>query len=163
MGNVNPALIATQLGEFTAQYTKQGLARLQFPCTKFDPVANPIKPTTRLLDLSAKAIDAAINGTTPRTLPPLDLSSATDFQRTVWALLQSIQVGQLETYGKLAYRLNNPKATRAVGGACGANPIPILIPCHRVVGANGSLTGFSAGINWKVRLLRIEGVELPLH
>ena len=52
---------------------------------------------------------------------------------------------------------------RAVGGACGANPIPVIVPCHRVVGANGSLTGFSGGMKWKVRLLRIEGIELPLH
>lgn len=163
MGAVNPALIVTKLGKFRAQYTKRGLARLQFPRTKIDPVANPIEPTKRLLDLSAKAIEAAINGTSPRTLPPLDLSSGTYFQQAVWALLQSIQNGQVETYGKLAYRLNKPKAARAVGGACGANPIPILIPCHRVVGANGELAGFSAGLNWKIRLLRIEGVELPLH
>ena len=78
-------------------------------------------------------------------------------------MLQSIPTGQVEAYGELAYRLNNPKAARAVGGACGANPIPILIPCHRVVGTNGGLTGFSAVMNWKIKLLRIEGVELPLH
>jgi O-6-methylguanine DNA methyltransferase len=69
----------------------------------------------------------------------------------------------MQTYGDLAYRLNQPKAARAVGGACGANPIPVIVPCHRIVGANGSLTGFSGGMKCKVRLLRIEGIELPLH
>ncbi len=78
-----------------------------------------------------------------------------------------IEISVLEnapfTNGDIAYQLNQPKAARAVGGACGANPIPLIVPCHRVVGANGSLTGFSGGMKWKIRLLRIEGIELPLH
>ena len=159
----NSTVIETELGKFRAQYTKQGLARLQFPRSRIDPIANAIRPSKNLLSLSAKALHSVISGTRPRTLPAFDLSSGTIFQRAVWALLQSIPTGRVETYGTLAYRLNKPKAARAVGGACGANPIPVLIPCHRVIGANGELAGFSSGINWKIKLLRIEGVELPLH
>ena len=160
---MSSAPIETELDRFRAQYTKHGLARLQFPKTRIDPVVNTIKPSRQWINQTKRALNAILNGNTPKAYPPLDLSSGTDFQRDVWALLQSIPMGGVEAYGNLAYRLNKPKAARAVGGACGANPIPILVPCHRVVGANGSLTGFSAGMNWKIRLLRIEGVELPLH
>ena len=160
---MNSSLIETELGEFQVQYTKQGLTRLQFPKTKIDRVSSTVTPSKQWINQTKRALNAILNGNTPKAYPPLDLSSGTDFQRDVWALLQSIPMGVVEAYGELAYRLNKPKAARAVGGACGANPIPILVPCHRVVGANGSLTGFSAGMNWKIRLLRIEGVELPLH
>tara|TARA_B100001559_G_C16129840_1_gene452454 strand:+ start:49 stop:531 length:483 start_codon:yes stop_codon:yes gene_type:complete len=160
---VNSSLIETELGEFRVQYTKQGLARLQFPKTKIDRVSSTITPIKHWINQTKRALNAILNGKNPKHYPPLDLSSGTDFQREVWALLQSIPIGEVEAYGELAYRLNKPKAARAVGGACRANPIPILIPCHRIVGANGSLTGFSAGMNWKIHLLRIEGVELPLH
>ena len=160
---MNSSLIETELGEFRVQYTRQGLTRLQFPKTKIARASNTIAPSKQWINQTRRALNAILNGNTPKTYPPLDLSSGTDFQRDVWALLQSIPMGGVEAYGELAYRLNKPKAARAVGGACRANPIPILIPCHRVVGTNGSLTGFSAGINWKIRLLRIEGVELPLH
>ena len=160
---MNSSLIETELGEFQVQYTKQGLARLQFPKTKTDHALNTIKPRKLWINQTKKALNAILNGKNPKHCPPLDLSSGSGFQREVWALLQSIPLGQVERYGELAYRLNKPKAARAVGGACRANPIPILIPCHRVVGANGSLAGFSAGLDWKVRLLRAEGVELPLH
>ena len=160
---MNSTLIETELGEFRVQYTKKGLARVQFPKNKIDRAPNTIEPIKQWINQTKKALSAILNGKNPKHYPPLDLSSGTDFQRGVWALLQSIPIGQVEAYGDLAYRLNKPKAARAVGGACRANPIPILIPCHRVVGANDSLTGFSAGLNWKVRLLRAEGVELPLH
>ncbi len=160
---MNSSLIETELGEFRVQYTRQGLTRLQFPKTKIARASNTIAPSKQWINQTRRALNAILNGNTPKAYPPLDLSSGTDFQRDVWALLQSIPMGGVEAYGELAYRLNKPKAARAVGGACRANPIPILIPCHRVVGTNGSLTGFSAGINWKIRLLRIEGVELPLH
>ena len=102
-------------------------------------------------------------GRVPRPLPPLDFSTVTVFRRRVLDMMLTIPVGTVWTYGKLAWSINQPKAARAVGGACGANPIPVLIPCHRVIGASGKLAGFSAGVNWKIRLLRIEGVELPLH
>ena len=88
---------------------------------------------------------------------PLNLTG-TKFQRSVWSQLQQIPYGQTTTYGALARCLGKPKASRAVGAANGANPIPIIIPCHRVIGSNKSLTGFGGGLATKAFLLRHEGV-----
>ncbi|SDJ54963.1 methylated-DNA--[protein]-cysteine S-methyltransferase [Streptomyces indicus] len=86
---------------------------------------------------------------------PLHLDG-TDFQRTVWAELLKIPYGETRTYGELAEALGNPAASRAVGLANGKNPIGIIVPCHRVVGANGSLTGYGGGLDRKRRLLDFE-------
>lgn len=87
---------------------------------------------------------------------PLDLSAGTDFQQIVWNALRKINFGKTTSYGQLAHAINNPKAVRAVGTANGKNPILIMVPCHRVIGADGSLTGFSAGIDMKKQLLELE-------
>ena len=89
----------------------------------------------------------------------LDLHGS-DFQIRVWTQLLRIPYGKLRTYGEIARALRKPKATRAVGQAAGHNPLPILVPCHRVVGKGGSLVGFAAGITTKERLLRLEGHTL---
>lgn len=68
--------------------------------------------------------------------------------------------GETKSYGEIAMELHRPLASRAVGGACGANPIPVLVPCHRVLAANGRLGGFSGGLEWKRRLLAIEGIAV---
>ena len=86
----------------------------------------------------------------------LDLSSGTPFQISVWNELLKIPYGNVNTYGEIADRVGTPNAARAVGNAVGANPIPIIVPCHRVVGVNG-LGGYSAGIEIKEKLLQIEG------
>jgi methylated-DNA-[protein]-cysteine S-methyltransferase len=80
----------------------------------------------------------------------------TEFQRGVWRRLQEIPYGETISYGELAKRVGNPKASRAVGAANGQNPIPIVIPCHRVIGANGKLTGFGGGLPIKEALLALE-------
>ena len=80
----------------------------------------------------------------------------TDFQRRVWQRLTGIAYGDTTTYGALAVALGNAKGSRAVGLANGSNPIPIVIPCHRVIGADGSLTGFGGGLSIKARLLELE-------
>jgi methylated-DNA-[protein]-cysteine S-methyltransferase len=82
--------------------------------------------------------------------------SGSDFQTSVWDLLKRIPYGKTKTYREIAGNINNPKSSLAVGGACGRNPIPIFIPCHRVVGSNGNLTGYGGGINLKKKLLTIE-------
>lgn len=84
----------------------------------------------------------------------------TEFQRRVWHELERIPYGRTISYGELAKRVGNPNASRAVGAANGANPLPIVVPCHRVIGANGTLTGFGAGIDVKAKLLEIEGVPV---
>lgn len=86
----------------------------------------------------------------------------TEFQRLVWRELLAIPFGATRTYGELASALDRPGASRAVGAANGANPIPILVPCHRVVAAGGGLGGYSAGLERKRRLLELEGVVDPL-
>jgi methylated-DNA-[protein]-cysteine S-methyltransferase len=80
----------------------------------------------------------------------------TDFQLNVWRVLQKVPYGETVSYGELAKQVGNPKASRAVGAANGANPIPIIIPCHRVIGANGELTGFGGGLEVKKYLLELE-------
>ena len=83
--------------------------------------------------------------------------SGTDFQMAVWSCLRDIGYGELRTYGDVAREIARPKAVRAVGGAIGSNPISIIIPCHRVIGSDDSLTGFGGGLPVKERLLEIEG------
>lgn len=80
----------------------------------------------------------------------------TDFQRQVWQALQKIPYGETWSYGELARHIGKPKASRAVGAANGLNPIPVIIPCHRVIGANGKLTGFGGGLETKSFLLNLE-------
>jgi methylated-DNA-[protein]-cysteine S-methyltransferase len=83
------------------------------------------------------------------------------FERAVWAELAKIPFGETRSYGEIATTLGRPGAARAVGRANGANPIPIVVPCHRVIGADGSLTGFGGGLDVKSRLLELEGAALP--
>lgn len=83
----------------------------------------------------------------------------TPFQQDVWAAMETIPFGETVSYGELARLAGRPRAMRAVGGACGRNPIPIVVPCHRVVGSDGSLTGFGGGLPRKVFLLELEARE----
>jgi len=85
----------------------------------------------------------------------------TAFQRRVWQALRAVPAGQTISYKTLARRIQAPRAVRAVGAANGANPVPIVLPCHRVIGADGSLTGYGGGLERKRWLLRHEGVALP--
>jgi methylated-DNA-[protein]-cysteine S-methyltransferase len=89
---------------------------------------------------------------------PFDLSFGTSFQQSVWQALLHIPRGGSTSYGAIAHSISNPAAVRAVGAAIGRNPISILVPCHRVLGKDGSLTGYAGGLERKVALLRIEGV-----
>jgi methylated-DNA-[protein]-cysteine S-methyltransferase len=93
---------------------------------------------------------------------PLDLSRHTGFQRAVWKAIQAIPYGRTITYGQLAAGLGDRNAARAVGAALGQNPFPILIPCHRAVGSDGSLTGFGGGLEWKRALLSLESGQTDL-
>ena len=92
----------------------------------------------------------------------MDLSSGTAFQQRVWGIIGRIPRGQVRTYRWIGMEIGRPEAARAIGQAVGANPIPLLIPCHRVVGSDGSLVGFSAagGIGLKVKMLELEKVRM---
>ena len=108
-------------------------------------------------------LDIYFSGKEPGFLPPL-APKATPFRKKVWDILLSIPYGQTMTYGEIAKAIAREQSSRmsaqAVGGAVGHNPISILVPCHRVVGTNGSLTGYADGIDKKVQLLTLEGVDM---
>ncbi len=91
-----------------------------------------------------------------KKFPRFGIPDGTDFQKSVWRELKKIPRGQTRTYGEIAAAIGKPKAVRAVGSACGANPLPVFIPCHRVVAKNGS-GGFGSGLPWKILLLKTEG------
>jgi methylated-DNA-[protein]-cysteine S-methyltransferase len=97
-----------------------------------------------------------LNGKPVNFPDKLDLSRASPSQRRVWQITQSIPYGETRTYRWVADKLGIPKAARAVGQALARNPLPLIIPCHRVIRSDGSLGGFSGGRNWKQRLLKIE-------
>ena len=107
--------------------------------------------------LSAAAFFESI----PQRFKPAPHLEGTDFQRAVWNAIAAIPSGETRTYGELAIAIGRPKAVRAVGSACGANPVPLIIPCHRVTAKNG-LGGFSGGLAWKKWLLHLE-TQRPLE
>lgn len=110
---------------------------------------------TALLKKAAAQLEEYLSG--KRTEFDLPLSpEGTIFEQSCWRALQTIPYGEIRTYGEQAKLLDKPKASRAVGRANGQNPISIFIPCHRVIGANGSLTGFAGGLDVKKRLLELE-------
>ena len=90
---------------------------------------------------------------------PLALDRGTDFQQAVWRALLSVPSGATVTYSELSQRVGKPAAVRAVGGAVGRNPLSIVVPCHRVLGANGALTGYAGGLERKTALLHLEGTR----
>jgi methylated-DNA-[protein]-cysteine S-methyltransferase len=87
--------------------------------------------------------------------------AGTEFQKRVWQALRTIPFGETRSYGQIARQIGHPKAVRAVGAANGKNPISIIVPCHRVIGSNGQLTGFAGGLETKASLLRIEAEKQP--
>lgn len=153
--NSTSAAIPTRVGTFFAQFTPRGLARLDFPTARKSsvPKAAHSSPLARAL---ATQLNDYFDGKRDHFEIPLDVRDGTAFQRSVWREMAKIPSGKTRSYKELAARIGNPDAVRAVGGACGANPIPILIPCHRVVTSDGKLGGFSGGLHWKKKLLTLE-------
>lgn len=149
----------TREGTFVAYYSAKGLAQLDFPNGKKPKSAEPTTPEMkRWHKMTESAINEVINGKPITTAPPLDLSSGTDFQRDVWGALRKISCGKTKTYSEIAAAVGRPKGARAAGSACGANPIPLFVPCHRVLASGGKLGGFSGGLDWKRKLLQRENV-----
>jgi len=137
------------------------LARAGAPDEPFTQHA-PGKPLPPALAATVAALEAQLSGRpVPSSELPLDLRG-TSFQHAVWQLLREVPFGSTTTYGELATRLGKPAgAARAVGGAVGANPLCVLIPCHRVVGRDGRLTGFAWGLALKEALLAREAAPQP--
>ena len=150
--------IPTRDGLFTASYSATGLAALGFPSDRKPSAIKNVPAQVRCWHRdTTDALKAALSGRSPKALPPLDQSAGTEFQQRVWNAMRRIACGETQSYGDLARAIGKPGAARAVGGACGANPIPVLVPCHRVLAAHRKLGGFSSGLHWKRTLLRREG------
>jgi O-6-methylguanine DNA methyltransferase len=155
--------ISTSTGRFIARYSEKGLAELNFPSR--EALVAPKRSEggrvpAKIHDwhrATATALKKILAGHPAKNFPPLDLAG-TEFQKSVWKALRKIPAGRTKSYGEIAQAIGRPKAVRAVGGACGANPVPVLVPCHRVLAANKKLGGFSGGLNWKRKLLAREGV-----
>ena len=130
-----------------------GLRAIKFGEAEPDvPVEGDVHPVLRA---AIDQLSAYFAGSLREFDLPLEITG-TDFQMRVWRLLREIPYGETRSYRDLAVALRNPLAVRAVGAANGANPLPVIIPCHRVIGANGSLVGYGGGLQVKKRLLEFE-------
>lgn len=165
--------IDTPLGPLLLARTAHGLAGAWFAGQKHHPAAidAPERDDDPLLADAARQLRNYFAGEQPGFEVALDLQG-TPFQRSVWAELLCIAPGATSSYGAIAQRLGMPAASRAVGSAVGRNPVSIIVPCHRVVGSSGSLTGYAGGLDRKTALLRLEapgtavaagGAQLELH
>jgi O-6-methylguanine DNA methyltransferase len=161
----------TPLGLVWLWATDQGLCSLGFGDTvkrrELHRLVNygidtPRPVTTDLLEEARAQLQAYFNRRLQKFDLPLDLRG-TDFQHLVWLQLQQISYGQTTTYGAIATVLSRPNASQAVGQAVGANPMSIVVPCHRVVGSDGKLIGYGGGIERKAALLELEQAGLQLR
>ena len=114
----------------------------------------------RVLKETQRQLQAYFAGKLQQFDVPLDLSAGTAFQQSVWQALLAIPFGKTTSYGALSSSIGKPLAMRAVGTAIGRNPIGVIVPCHRVIGADGSLTGYAGGLHRKEAFLKLEGVLL---
>lgn len=155
------------LGGILLAADEEGLVGLWFEGQKYFAAhmdAQTDETCTPIIRKAVLWLDAYFEGKTPDFTPPLH-PSGTQFQLAVWKLLLSIPYGETTTYGALAARLaaqmgRESMSAQAVGGAVGHNPVSIIIPCHRVVGTGGSLTGYAGGVERKRRLLELERADM---
>ena len=157
--------LPSRLGEIRVATSPHGIGAVWFPDQRHlpDPAALQawqVEDTHPLLREAKQQLAAYLEGHLNTFDLPLDLSTGTAFQQAVWTLLTDIPAGASLSYAEVAKRIERPKAVRAVGGAVGHNPISIVVPCHRILGADGSLTGYSGGLERKIQLLQREGLLL---
>ncbi|MEY4718518.1 MAG: hypothetical protein RL563_1136 [Pseudomonadota bacterium] len=144
-------LVASDQGLMAILWANDNPNRVPLGSMKRDD-ANPVLIQTRL------QLEQYFAGKRQRFVLPLNFVG-TDFQKQVWQSLLTIPFGETRSYGQIALQIGKPKAARAVGTANGRNPISIVIPCHRVIGSNGELTGFAGGLKAKAYLIEIENPE----
>jgi methylated-DNA-[protein]-cysteine S-methyltransferase len=151
------ALVDTPLGPVRIARTAKGLAGVWFEGQKHHPGAlgAPLRPDDELLREAASQLRRYFAGESASFDLPLDLQG-TPFQRSVWTALLRIPAGRTCSYGELAQAIGRPRAVRAVGAAVGRNPASLVVPCHRVLGQDGSLTGYAGGVQRKQSLLQLE-------
>jgi methylated-DNA-[protein]-cysteine S-methyltransferase len=150
----------TPIGVLTLAADDDGLRRIDFPPPRPPPAGEDWREGNNdVLVETRRQLEEYFAGARRDFDLPLS-PHGTQFQRAVWTTLASIPYGRTWSYRDLAQRIGKPSAMRAVGAANGRNPLPIVLPCHRVIGADGSLTGFGGGLPTKAFLLRLEG-SLP--
>jgi methylated-DNA-[protein]-cysteine S-methyltransferase len=156
---------ASPVGDLLVAVTDRGLCRIAYrPDEAVDELASEFG--TRVLripdrtDRVRRELDEYFEGRRREFDLDTDLSPVPTFHREVLRELARVPFGQVTTYGALAAKVGRPRAARAIGGAMNRNPIPIVLPCHRVIGANGSLVGYGGGLERKEQLLRLEGALL---
>ena len=160
------ARISTALGDVRLAACAQGLVGLWFdgqrhlPAQLDGPHAWALDAAHPVLRAAAVQVQGYLQGTRTGFDLPLCLAGGTPFQQAVWQALLAIPRGASTTYGALAGQLGNPAAMRAVGAAVGRNPISVVVPCHRVLGGGGALTGYAGGLPRKAALLRLEGLTI---
>jgi methylated-DNA-[protein]-cysteine S-methyltransferase len=155
-------LIDSPVGTLLVAATEHGVSRISYG-TDLDAVATAVGPRVlrvpSALDAARRQLAEYFAGERQDFTLDLDLRAA-PFQEAVLLELARVPFGEVATYGELARRIGRPRAARAVGGALNRNPIPIVLPCHRVVGAAGSLVGYVGGVDRKRLLLELEGVDV---
>jgi methylated-DNA-[protein]-cysteine S-methyltransferase len=144
------SVIDSPIGDLTLAADETGLCRLHFGGTERPQDADP------LLTEAAEQLKAYFAGELQEFTLPLSVRGGSDFERAVWQQLTRIPYGEMQTYGEVAKIVGDAGAARAVGTACNRNPIAIVVPCHRVVGAGGKMVGFGGGIPTKRHLLELE-------
>ncbi len=154
--------VDSPLGPLTLAATAQGLAGAWFDGQRHHPgeLALPLDPRQPWLAQAAGELHEYFAGRRSRFEVPLD-PAGTPFQQAVWRLLRGIAQGRTQGYGQIAAALGRPQAARAVGAAVGRNPVSVIVPCHRVLGSGGALTGYAGGLARKQALLALEGVLAP--
>jgi len=158
-------LADTPIGRLRVATTDRGLCQISFdPDSGLEELSETlgrrVLRVPRRVDDVRRELDEYFEGRRTEFDLPLDISRVPSFRRVVLAELALVPYGQVTTYGALAARVGKPHAARAVGGAMHNNPIPIVLPCHRVIGASGSLTGYGGGLDRKRALLELEGALL---
>jgi methylated-DNA-[protein]-cysteine S-methyltransferase len=143
-------IVRTALGPVLVRYDAHGVTGIQLGGR------GSSAPAPAFVSRFANQLRRYAAGKTKRLVGPVNLRVGTPFQRRVWAALCRIPYGETRSYSWLAAAAGRPRAVRAAGAACGANPVPILVPCHRVRRRDGALGGFSAGLAWKRKLLALE-------
>lgn len=133
--------------------TETAVVSVEFPGRPMS--SEHVETPTGVLADAVRQLDEYFAGIRTEFVVPIDVDG-TDFQRDAWSVLTHIPHGETISYGEQATRMGRPTAVRAVGAANGRNPVPVIVPCHRVIGANGSLTGFAGGLEVKTWLLEHE-------
>ena len=146
------------LGPMTLAASAKGLCGVWFDgqAHQPDPQQWEMNTTQPVLQAACSQLAAYFSARAARFSLPLDVSLGTPFQQSVWERLRAIPYGVTQSYGEIARYLGQPAASRAVGAAVGRNPLSIIVPCHRVVGSNGALTGYAGGLERKIALLQLE-------